>query len=185
MKDLPNIVIKDGAVSALSHGAPLARPGVVSASKGVKKGSSVLISSLKGEAVAIGEISTDSDKIEEMKSGQIATASNVIEARAHIPRHGPKNKIELFRLMLFVYPLIRFQSYFQYHHSNTHHRPSHQGSPARCSDFRILLGLTIALIETIIGQTCVIHHGNPTISSFRIPSLSILDPTGKLLLIQK
>ena len=76
----------------LGHGAPLARPGVVSASKGVKKGSSVLISSLKGEAVAIGEISTDSDKIEEMKSGQIATASNVIMRPGSYPQTWSKEK---------------------------------------------------------------------------------------------
>ena len=92
LSDLPNIVIKDGAVSALSHGAPLARPGLVSASKGIKKGSSVLISSLKGEAVAIGEISTDSDKIEEMKSGQIATASNVIMRPGSYPQTWSKEQ---------------------------------------------------------------------------------------------
>ena len=48
LNDIPRIVIKDGAVSALSHGAPLARPGVVSVPKGLPLGSSVLISSLKG-----------------------------------------------------------------------------------------------------------------------------------------
>ena len=92
LKDLPNIVIKDGAVSALSHGAPLARPGLVTVSKGIKKGSSVLISSLKGEAVAIGEISTDSDKIVEMKSGQIAIASKVIMKPGSYPQTWSKEK---------------------------------------------------------------------------------------------
>ena len=30
LSDLPRVVVKDGAAAALSHGAPLLRPGVVS-----------------------------------------------------------------------------------------------------------------------------------------------------------
>jgi H/ACA ribonucleoprotein complex subunit 4 len=76
--DIPNIVIKDGAVSALSHGAPLARPGIVSTPRGLPNGSMVLLSSLKGEAVAIAELSVSSDSIPGMKSGQVATPRTVI-----------------------------------------------------------------------------------------------------------
>tara|TARA_B100000945_G_scaffold313309_1_gene309212 strand:+ start:88 stop:1068 length:981 start_codon:yes stop_codon:yes gene_type:complete len=78
LDDLPRLVIKDGAVGAISHGAPLARPGIVSMSPGVKSGSRVLLSSLKDEAVAIAELSVDSDEIPKMKSGQVATPNNVI-----------------------------------------------------------------------------------------------------------
>ena len=78
LDDLPRLVIKDGAVGAISHGAPLARPGIVSMSPGVKSGSKVLLSSLKDEAVAIAELSVDSDEIPKMKSGQVATPNNVI-----------------------------------------------------------------------------------------------------------
>jgi len=78
LDDIPRIVIKDGAVSALSHGAPLARPGIVSTPKGLPSGSLVLLSSLKGEAVAIAELSVDSDSIPAMKSGQVATPRTVI-----------------------------------------------------------------------------------------------------------
>ncbi len=90
--DLPRIVIKDGAVAAMSHGAPLARPGVVSASRGVSRGDSVLVSSLKGEAVAIAEISVDSDKIPGMKSGQIATARTVIMQPGSYPQTWSKDQ---------------------------------------------------------------------------------------------
>ena len=86
LDDLPGIVIKDGAVAAMSHGAPLARPGVVSAVRGLPAGSRVLVSSLKGEAVAIAEVSVDSDEIPEMKTGQIATASTVIMQPGSYPR---------------------------------------------------------------------------------------------------
>jgi len=78
LDDMPRVMIKDGAVAALSHGAPLARPGIVSVPKGLPIGSVVLLSSLKGEAVAIAELSVESDKISEMKTGQVATPKTVI-----------------------------------------------------------------------------------------------------------
>ena len=78
LDDIPQITIKDGAVAALSHGAPLARPGVVSIPKGLPSGSTVLLSSLKGEAVAIAETSVGSDTIPGMENGQIATPRTVI-----------------------------------------------------------------------------------------------------------
>ena len=78
LDDIPKIIIKDGAVAALSHGAPLARPGIVSIPKGLPTGTTVLLSSLKGEAVAIAEISVDSDEMPGMKNGQVATPRTVI-----------------------------------------------------------------------------------------------------------
>jgi len=83
---IPNLVIKDGAVAALSHGAPLARPGVVSVPKGLIAGSRILISSLKGEAVAIAELTVGSDSIPTMKSGQIATPRTVIMQPGDYPQ---------------------------------------------------------------------------------------------------
>tara|TARA_B100001250_G_scaffold181053_1_gene155728 strand:+ start:213 stop:1193 length:981 start_codon:yes stop_codon:yes gene_type:complete len=78
LEGIPNITIKDGAVSAISHGAPLARPGIVSIPKGLLSGSRALLSSLKGEAVAIAELSVESDSIPAMSSGQIAIPKTVI-----------------------------------------------------------------------------------------------------------
>ena len=78
LDDIPQIIIKDGAVAALSHGAPLASPGIVSIPKGLASGSTVLLSSLKGEAVAIAELSVGSDTIPGMKTGQVATPRTVI-----------------------------------------------------------------------------------------------------------
>ena len=91
LNDIPSIVIKDGAVSALSHGAPLARPGVVSVPKGLPPGSTVLISSLKGEAVAVSELSVHSDSIPEMKSGQIAAPKTVIMPPGTYPQTWSKD----------------------------------------------------------------------------------------------
>ena len=91
LNDIPRIVIKDGAVSALSHGAPLARPGVVSVPKGLPLGATVLISSLKGEAVAISELSVHSDSIPEMRSGQIAAPKTVIMPPGTYPQTWSKD----------------------------------------------------------------------------------------------
>ena len=86
LDDMPRVMIKDGAVAALSHGAPLARPGIVSVPKGLPIGSVVLLSSLKGEAVAIAELSVESDKISEMNTGQVATPKTVIMQPGNYPQ---------------------------------------------------------------------------------------------------
>ena len=67
-----------GAASAVSHGAPLARPGLVKIEKGIKKGDTIIIMSLKEEAVAIANLEVDSDNLIDIKSGQIATSQSVL-----------------------------------------------------------------------------------------------------------
>ncbi len=84
--DLPNLVIKDGAVAAMSHGAPLTRPGLVSVPRGIKGGTKVLASSIKGEAVAIAELSMDSDQLESISSGEVATAIRVLMPSGTYPQ---------------------------------------------------------------------------------------------------
>ncbi len=83
---LPRVYVKDGAVSAVSHGAPLAKPGIVKVSKGIKKGDSVIILSLKEEAVAIATLSVNSEDLTEMKSGQVAVAQSVLMAPGTYPQ---------------------------------------------------------------------------------------------------
>lgn len=86
LNNLPRIYVKDGAVSAVSHGAPLAKPGIVKASKGIKKGDSVIILSLKEEAVAIATLHVDSENLMEMSNGQVATAQSVLMAPGTYPQ---------------------------------------------------------------------------------------------------
>jgi H/ACA ribonucleoprotein complex subunit 4 len=78
IEGLPQVVVKDAAVGALSHGAPLARPGVVSASKAVSKGETVRIMTLKGEVVALAELIVDSDALQEMSNGEVAKSQSVL-----------------------------------------------------------------------------------------------------------
>ena len=74
----PQVLVKDAAVGALSHGAPLARPGLVSVSKGASKGETVCIMTLKGEVVALAELLVDSDSLQEMSTGEVAKSQSVL-----------------------------------------------------------------------------------------------------------
>jgi len=86
----PSITIKDGAVAAMTHGAPLARPGVVDASIGISSGSYVVINSMKGETVAVAEASVDVDAIQDMKKGEIAVAKSVLMPTGLYPQNWSK-----------------------------------------------------------------------------------------------
>ena len=88
---LPRVVIKDGAAAALSHGATLARPGIVKASAGTKAGSIVLIETLKGEAVSIAELTVDSDALPEIDSGEIAITKSVLMSPGTYPQTWTKS----------------------------------------------------------------------------------------------
>ena len=87
---IPSITIKDGAVAAMTHGAPLARPGVVDASSGIISGSLVVISSMKGEAVAVANISVDIDEVLNMKKVQVAVAKSVLMPTGIYPQNWSK-----------------------------------------------------------------------------------------------
>ncbi len=90
LTQMPNITIKDGAVAAMTHGAPLARPGIVSASSEIASGSFVVIRSMKGEAVAIAETSVDMNLVRDMKNGQIAIAKSVLMPTGIYPQNWSK-----------------------------------------------------------------------------------------------
>jgi|TARA_B110000263_G_C15311772_1_gene513843 H/ACA ribonucleoprotein complex subunit 4 len=87
---IPSITIKDGAVAAMTHGAPLARPGLVDASSGISSGSLVVISSMKGEAVAVAETSVNVDEVLNTTKGQIAVAKSVLMPTGIYPQNWSK-----------------------------------------------------------------------------------------------
>ena len=88
---LPRIIVKDGAAAALSHGATLARPGAVKVSAGAKAGSTVLIETLKGEAVSIAELTVDSEAFLEIDSGEIAIPMSVLMSPGTYPQTWSKS----------------------------------------------------------------------------------------------
>lgn len=90
LSDLPRVVVKDGAAAALSHGAPLLRPGVVSIAEGLKVGTEVLLVTMKGEAVAIAKMSQNSNVIPDMTQGEVAKPNCVLMREDTYPRSWKK-----------------------------------------------------------------------------------------------
>ena len=84
--DVPRCTVKDSAVAALSYGAPLLRPGLVSIPAGLKKGTELLVTSLKEEAVGFVKLKADSDDIPAMESGELARPSMVLMDTEVYPR---------------------------------------------------------------------------------------------------
>lgn len=90
LSDLPRVVVKDGAAAALSHGAPLLRPGIVSIDEELSVGTEVLLVTMKGEAVAIAKMSQNSKVIPDMNQGEVAKPNCVLMKEDTYPRSWKK-----------------------------------------------------------------------------------------------
>ena len=86
VEDLPTVVVRDAAVGAVAHGAPLMRPGVVSVDGGWTTGSLVAAMTLKGELIALMRLSVDSASIQGMSDGEVAKAETVVMTTEVYPR---------------------------------------------------------------------------------------------------
>jgi len=83
---LPRIVIRDSAVDAICHGAQLAAPGVLKLHTGIEPGDMVLITTLKGEAVALAEALVSSREMMAMRKGLVARTLRVLMKPGTYPR---------------------------------------------------------------------------------------------------
>jgi len=90
LSGVPKVVIKDGAAAALSHGAPLLRPGVVSIPDDLGVGSEVLLVTMKGEAVALANLVQPCKVIPEMTQGEVAKPNCVLMKEDTYPRSWKK-----------------------------------------------------------------------------------------------
>lgn len=77
-RGVAKIWIRDGAVDAVCHGAPLAAPGVVKFEIPFNKGDIVAMFTLKGELVAIGRALVSSEELKGMGKGLVARSDRVI-----------------------------------------------------------------------------------------------------------
>ncbi|MFX0094032.1 MAG: RNA-guided pseudouridylation complex pseudouridine synthase subunit Cbf5 [Candidatus Hodarchaeota archaeon] len=82
----PKIIIRDLAVNALCYGAKLAVPGVLKLSKGIKKGTPVVVMSQKGEAVALATALKTTKSILESSSGLCAKIDSVFMPKDVYPK---------------------------------------------------------------------------------------------------
>lgn len=82
----PKIIVRDLAINALCYGAKLAIPGVLKLSKGIEKGTPVVIMSQKGEAVALATALLNTKTILEASSGLCAKIDTVFMGRDVYPK---------------------------------------------------------------------------------------------------
>jgi len=83
---LPKVVILDGAVEAITHGADLAVPGIAMLHEGIRRGDTVAILTLKGELVAVGQALRATEEIIQMNKGIAVKTKRVLMPRGIYPR---------------------------------------------------------------------------------------------------
>ena len=86
IQHLPKVVIRDSAVDAICHGAPLTAPGILQIENGIKVGDTVAIMTLKGELVAIGRAEMRSEQMLSAKKGvAVRTKAVIMEPGTYPP----------------------------------------------------------------------------------------------------
>ncbi|MFO1532920.1 MAG: RNA-guided pseudouridylation complex pseudouridine synthase subunit Cbf5, partial [Thermoplasmatota archaeon] len=80
------VVLRDSAVDAVCHGAPLACIGVAQLDAGIEAGEPVSFLSLKGELVGLGEARMTSHQVLEAESGIAAVATRVVMRKGTYPK---------------------------------------------------------------------------------------------------
>ncbi|MEZ0247917.1 MAG: RNA-guided pseudouridylation complex pseudouridine synthase subunit Cbf5 [Thermoproteus sp.] len=77
-RGIAKIWVKDGAVDAICHGAPLAAPGVVKFEVPFNKGDLVAYFTLKNELVGVGRALVSSEELKSMSKGLVARTDRVL-----------------------------------------------------------------------------------------------------------
>ncbi len=83
---LPKIVLRDSAVDAICHGAPLATIGIAQLDAGIEAGELVALETLKGELVALAEAKMTSQKAISEEKGIGAETDRVVMRPGTYPR---------------------------------------------------------------------------------------------------
>jgi len=94
VSEIPQVVIAAGAISAIAHGAPLMRPGIISMSQHIKKGERVTLVKSNGEIIAIANSEVSATEILEMENGIVAQPGIVFALAEDYPPQWKKKQIE-------------------------------------------------------------------------------------------
>jgi H/ACA ribonucleoprotein complex subunit 4 len=86
------IVLRDSAVDAVCHGAPLACIGVAQLDAGIEVDEDVALLTLKGELVAVGQAKMTSHQVLEAESGIAAIPLRVVMRKGTYPRTWKKKE---------------------------------------------------------------------------------------------
>src|ERR671923_431283 len=80
------ITVRDTAVDALCHGAPLAVPGVIAVPKDLRVGELVGVYTLKGEVVGLGQAAMTKEEIEQNTNGIAFVMKRIIMKPGTYPK---------------------------------------------------------------------------------------------------
>jgi H/ACA ribonucleoprotein complex subunit 4 len=86
LEGIRKVVVKDSAVDAVCHGAMLAIPGVISLSKGITKGETVVLLTSKGELIGIAEASMSTEEVQGQPKGIAFPVRRVIMDQGTYPK---------------------------------------------------------------------------------------------------
>ena len=81
-----SIHLRDTAVAAVSHGAPVMRPGIVKMDDTLRQGDDVTVRTMKGEVVALASMKVDASRVQNMERGGVATPNTVLMDANAYPR---------------------------------------------------------------------------------------------------
>ncbi|HZY70756.1 MAG TPA: RNA-guided pseudouridylation complex pseudouridine synthase subunit Cbf5 [Thermoplasmata archaeon] len=88
-REFPRVVVKEAAASALAHGSPLARGGIVNVPRPFTKGATVTLVSRTGELIAVGTALVDSGDLHGARPGWVIASQRVFaDPQRHPPRWG-------------------------------------------------------------------------------------------------
>lgn len=83
---LPKVVLRDSAIGAICHGAPLHIPGIVAVDEEIEKGDEVLLESLKGEAVALATAEKNTQELAQEETGLAAKPIRILLPKDTYPK---------------------------------------------------------------------------------------------------
>lgn len=83
---LDSIVLRDSAVGAVCHGAPLGVMGIASMDAGIEVGQMVALMTLKGELIGLGESDMTSRQMSQLERGIAARATRIVLPKATYPK---------------------------------------------------------------------------------------------------
>ncbi len=86
VEHLPKLVVRDGAVDALCHGASLAAPGVLTIETGISPDNLVALMTLKGELISLARATMTSKQIFDAEHGIVAKPERVVMSPGTYPR---------------------------------------------------------------------------------------------------
>ncbi|MBW6451799.1 MAG: RNA-guided pseudouridylation complex pseudouridine synthase subunit Cbf5 [DPANN group archaeon] len=86
VQHLKKVIIKDSAVSAIAHGAPLHIVGLVKFNKNISTDEIIAIMSLKGELVALGSAQMTSKDMEFKRKGVVSKTTRIIIKQDTYPK---------------------------------------------------------------------------------------------------